>query len=70
VTVEMVVANLRQNVATAQEVIRRVVPAIAGQADWGCACQSALASSLITAREHIPVALRQRLGLLVDKYLP
>lgn len=68
VTVEMVIANLHRNVAVAQEVIRRLVPTLAGAAGE-CRCQSALASSLVTDAGLIPAATRQRLGLLIDRYL-
>lgn len=68
VTVEMVVANLRRNVASAQEVIRRVVPAIAAL-PAACGCGQALANAIMTAPERIPPAERARLGLLIDKYL-
>ncbi len=68
VTVEMVIANLQHNVVTAQEVIRQVVPVIA-TLPAACGCQQALASGIMTAPERIPPAVRERLGLLIDKYL-
>ncbi len=67
VSVEAVLAVLRQNAATAQDVVRRLLrqpPA------GSCASSRALASALITDPARIPAATRERLSLLVDKYLP
>jgi 5'-methylthioadenosine phosphorylase len=68
VSVELVVQNLHRNVATAQEVIRRVVPRIA--LDGDDACSTALAGALMTDLRHIPADVRERLGIIVEKYLP
>jgi 5'-methylthioadenosine phosphorylase len=68
VSVELVVQNLLRNVATAQAVIRRVVPRIA--LDQDDACTTALAGALMTEPGRVPPAVRERLGLLVDRYLP
>lgn len=67
VTVEMVVQNLLQNVATARRVIRAVLPRIPAQRD--CVCATALKDAIITQRERIPAEVREKLGLLVGKYL-
>jgi 5'-methylthioadenosine phosphorylase len=70
VTVEMVVANLKRNVANAQRIIRSVagqVPA-AGSAS-ACACGSALANAVMTESSLISAPLRQKYGLLLSKYL-
>lgn len=68
VSVEMVVANLRRNVATAQAVLRYVVPRI--DLDTDDPCEHALATAIITDPAHVPTALRARLAPLVGKYLP
>ncbi len=68
VSVDLVVQNLMRNVATAQEIIRRVVPRIA--LDGDDACGNALAGALMTEPARVPPDVRARLGLLVDKYLP
>lgn len=67
VTVEAVMAVMRQNVASAQAMIAAVVPLLAGER--GCACGQALANAIMTAPEHIPPEVHARLGLLVAKYL-
>lgn len=68
VSAALVVQNLFRNIATAQDVIRRVVPRIA--LDQDDACASALAGALITEPSRVPPDVRARLGLIVDKYLP
>jgi 5'-methylthioadenosine phosphorylase len=68
VTVEAVVANLLKNVATAKEVLRRVIPTVAGPRT--CECPSLLKSAVITHPESFPLAARRRLDLLIGKYFP
>jgi len=67
VTVEAVVATMQQNVGNARQLIRAAAPAVA--ATPACACDSALAHAIMTAKERIPAEARERLGLLIDKYL-
>ena len=73
VTVEMVIRTLNRNTAVAQEAVRRLVRRLSDLPSYGgdrpCDCGSALADALITQREAIPPQTRQKLGLLVDKYL-
>lgn len=68
VTVETVVANLLKNVATARDVLRRVVPLIAPPRT--CACPELLRNAVITAPRAFPRATRKRLDLLIGKYFP
>jgi 5'-methylthioadenosine phosphorylase len=68
VTVEAVVAVLRQNVATAREVLRRLVPAISHPRT--CACPELLRSAVITEPAAFPAATRRRLDLLLAKHFP
>ncbi len=68
VTVEAVIANLLKNVATAKDVLRRVIPAIAGPRT--CECPSLLKNAVITSPAAFPLATRRRLDLLLGKYFP
>jgi len=67
VTVDMVIEILNLNT----EVAQRAVVNLLGQLkpERFCGCQHALADALITNPEVIPPETRQRLSLLVDKYL-
>ncbi len=68
VTVAMVVANLLKNVETSKQVVRRTVDAL--PIERSCPCPTALRDAIITQRDRIPDDTRQRLDLLVGKYLP
>jgi 5'-methylthioadenosine phosphorylase len=67
VTVEMVVETLHRNTKIAQNAILSLIGSINEKTD--CECHQALASALITRPEVIPVATREKLDLLVKKYL-
>jgi 5'-methylthioadenosine phosphorylase len=72
VTVEMVVTNLKHNVANAKRLIRAVVSELpsAGAATNSCDCAGALQNAIMTDPTLISNDLRQRYGLLLGKYLP
>ena len=67
VTVDMVIANLQQNAATAQHVIANAVESLPIARTCGCA--SALAAAIITRRDAIPEQTRRELEPIVGKYL-
>ena len=58
---------LRRNVQLAQDIITRAAPALQGERT--CQCSTALQYALITDPAMIPKATRERLGLLIDRYL-
>jgi 5'-methylthioadenosine phosphorylase len=68
VSVEAVVKNLLQNVATAKEVLARAIPDVAPPR--ACECGRLLESAIITDPKSVSVTARRRLELLVGKYLP
>jgi 5'-methylthioadenosine phosphorylase len=67
VTVETVVKYLMQNAALAQQVVREAVNLIGDGFD--SPAHNALETAIITDRSVIPQATRERVALLVDKYL-
>ena len=67
VTVEQIVAVLNQNAANACRVIKAAVAAM--PRERSCACKSALQYAVLTSREAIPAATREKLDLLLGKYL-
>ncbi|MDH7489408.1 MAG: S-methyl-5'-thioadenosine phosphorylase [Anaerolineae bacterium] len=67
VTVEMIVQNLQRNVEMAKKIIRLAVPTL-GKPET-CPCPHALENAIITNLAKIPAATRQKLALLLDKYL-
>ena len=67
VTVEMVIANLMRNAATAKAVILGVIPKI--PAAPGYPCHSALKDAIMTEKKAWPAKTKKELGLLLQKYL-
>ena len=67
VTVEMVIQTLNKNTAIAQEAVRILAGNLKHARD--CDCEHALATALITNKDVIPTETRQKLDLLVKKYL-
>lgn len=67
VTVDMVIETLKHNTETAQKVVINLAENLKAERD--CSCGSALADALITSPKVVPAETRERLGLLVDKYL-
>jgi 5'-methylthioadenosine phosphorylase len=67
VTVEMVIATLRRNTIVAQEAIRLLARGM--RAARPCDCGQALADALLTDPSVVPPATREKLDLLVKKYL-
>jgi 5'-methylthioadenosine phosphorylase len=67
VTVDQVVAVLEKNAENASKVLRETIAAM--PTGRGCKCGSALAHAILTDREKIPAATRQKLKLILDKYL-
>jgi 5'-methylthioadenosine phosphorylase len=67
VTIEQVIAVLHQNADNAARVVKAAVAAM--PVERSCACASALKYAILTDRKAIPQEARERLGLLLDKYL-
>ena len=67
VTVDQIVAVLVKNAENAAQVVRETVAAM--PAKRTCKCGSALAHAILTDRDKIPATTRQKLGLILDKYL-
>ena len=67
VTVEMVVANLMRNAAVSKAILADVISA--DIADASCECSSVLENAIVTDRSVIPPEVRERLSLLIGKYI-
>jgi len=67
VTVEQVIAVLHQNSANAAKAVRTAVAAM--PRERACACSTALKFAIITSPEAIPAATRNKLDLLLHKYI-
>ena len=67
VTVEQIISVLVKNAENAAKVVRETVAAM--PAARTCKCGSALGHAILTERDKIPAATRQKLSLILDKYL-
>ena len=67
VTVDQVVAVLLKNAENACQVVRQTVAAMPTKRN--CKCGAALAHAILTDRDKIPPATRQKLKLILEKYL-
>jgi 5'-methylthioadenosine phosphorylase len=67
VTVEMIIANLIHNAATAQQIIAQAVDRL--PFERSCECATALKFALITRPDMIPAQVREDLAPIIGKYL-
>ncbi len=67
VTVEMVIQILNRNTKIAQETIRNLARSLSGPRE--CECGQALSTALITRPDMIPQDTREKLDLLIRKYI-
>jgi 5'-methylthioadenosine phosphorylase len=67
VTVDLIIANLLQNAATAQKTIAEAVSRLSGRR--ACACKDALATAIITRPEHVPEQTKRELAPIIGKYM-
>ena len=67
VTVDQIVAVLIKNAENAAQVVKETIAAM--PAERSCKCGSTLAHAILTERDKIPTATRQKLSLILDKYL-
>lgn len=68
VSVEAVVAILKQNAVTARAIIKATVSSFPAGRE-GCSCGSAMQDAIITARDAIPADVRERLRPIIGKYI-
>ena len=67
VTVDLIVANLMQNAATAQKTIAEAVGRLGSLRT--CACKDALATAIITRPEQVPEETKKELAIIIGKYI-
>ena len=67
VTVEMVIANLMKNAATAKAIVAKVIPQIPAEPTWPC--HSALKNAIMTDRKVWPKKTIAALKPIIAKYL-
>lgn len=69
VSVEMILKNLELNIQNAKNILKKAVAGFPGRADDECECGEALKNCLVTSPEMISEETRERLRLILGKYL-
>jgi 5'-methylthioadenosine phosphorylase len=67
--IEEILGNVKAATGHALELIRRAIPGVAQLADKPCSCQSALSLGIWSDKSRIPADVKERLKVLVGKYL-
>jgi 5'-methylthioadenosine phosphorylase len=67
VTVDDIIETLMKNVELAKKVIAEVLPRITDKRE--CSCPNALENAIITSRDAVSDEVKQRLGLLIERYI-
>ena len=69
VSVDLILDNLRFNIARAKEIIKKAVASINKIEKEKCPCQDALKNTIVTAPEVQNPETKEKLSLLIGKYL-
>jgi len=70
VTIEMILGNLSANVANAQRILSSIARKIPTDRSANtCSCPNALETAILTDRNMIPAAVKEKYSLLIGKYL-
>jgi 5'-methylthioadenosine phosphorylase len=67
VSAEMILGNLQKGVETARKILRLTIPKIPRKRD--CICASALKDAIVTSPKYMPPEAKEKLKLLLGKYL-
>lgn len=69
VTIEMILENMAKNIHHAKAIIRKAVQSISAKESRKCECSIALRNSLVTRGDFIPLEAREKLGIIIEKYV-
>ncbi len=67
VTTDAIMEILNKNVGISKQIIRDAIGRISSDPD--CGCRNALRDAIITSRDGIPSEAKERLGLIIGKYI-
>ncbi|MFH1578075.1 MAG: S-methyl-5'-thioadenosine phosphorylase [Candidatus Omnitrophota bacterium] len=67
VTLEMILDNLNKNVLNSKKILREFISLISEDRD--CSCQEALKYSIITSPKLIPKEAKEKLNIIIGKYI-
>ena len=69
VSVELILENLRLNIANAKAIIKKAVAALGAEPSPGCGCGDALRNAIVTHPDLIPEETKEKLRLIIGKYI-
>jgi len=69
VSVELILENLRLNIHNAKAIIRKTVSLLPPHRLGACDCRDALKNTIVTNPKLIPSAAKERLALIIGKYV-
>jgi len=69
VSVELILENLRLNIASAKAIIKQAVAALGAEPSPGCGCGDALRNAIVTHPDLIPEETKEKLRLIIGKYI-
>lgn len=67
VSVEMILDNLRKNIENSKKILKRLFSILPGERN--CECKEALKNAIVTDPQLIPQEIKDRLSLLLGKYI-
>jgi len=67
VSVDIILDNLRKNVDNSKKIIKNVISTISKARS--CPCESALKYAIITQSSAIPKKVKQKLDIIISKYI-
>jgi len=67
VTVEMILQTIKNNVATARDIISHAAPGAGNEC--ACGCKDAMRYAAVTQRDAIPAETKEALSIILGKYL-
>ena len=69
VSVELILENLRLNIAQAKEIIKKTVAALPAARGEDCECGRGIESCIVTQASLIPPEVKKRLSHIISKYI-
>jgi len=70
VSVELILENLRLNIGNAKAIIKSAVAALSPGGTRACDCGEALRNAIVTDPALIPSGTREKLRIIIEKYIP
>jgi 5'-methylthioadenosine phosphorylase len=67
VSVELIIQNLMKNIEMSKKILKEVLPKLSGHRH--CLCASALKDAIITNPKNIPADTREKMELIIGKYV-